>query len=196
MDPFFSSPKEQNLHNPFFLPRGALVIAQLGYIYFLFANNAEFVNAAANVGSHYILSNALLAGSMLLWVRAEFWWSELVLLVNLYNLTSLYFRHTHVPRFVQIPVVAGPLAWAFVAIFWNGAAMVNVHTLLARVVANVFVWSFLLYGVFFLAAFKDTVMGFALAFLTMCESCCCCARFGRDFEFLWAGWANVGLDHI
>ena len=91
-------------------------------------------------------------------------------MINFGNLTALYFRHPRAPLLVHIPVVSGPLAWTFVAIFWCGAIMVGAHGLAARIVANVFVWSILAYGLFFLATFKDYTMGFALSVLMACES--------------------------
>jgi len=44
--------------------------------------------------------------------------------------------------------------------------MVNAHTLVARILANIAVWSILVYGLFFLVAYKDYTMGFALSILT------------------------------
>lgn len=44
--------------------------------------------------------------------------------------------------------------------------MVNAHTLVARIFANIAVWSILVYGLFFLVTFKDYTMGFALSTLT------------------------------
>lgn len=43
--------------------------------------------------------------------------------------------------------------------------MVHAHSLPARIVANIFIWGILAYGVFFLAAFKDYTMGFELSVL-------------------------------
>ena len=146
-----------------------LLILQIAYIYFLFTKDPELVSVAANVGSHYILHNVLLALFILLFVRSQFWWCEAFLIINFSNLSSLYFRHRRSPPFVHIPIVTGPLAWAFVAIFWTGAIAVDAHNLIARIVANIFVWSFLLYGVFFLAAFKDYAIGFELSILTTCK---------------------------
>lgn len=146
-----------------------LLILQGGYIYHLFSANAEFVTHAANVGSHFIFNNLLTFGFIMLWVRGHFWQCELLTIVNFFNLLLLYFRHSITPRFVHIPVVSGPLAWTFVALFWDGAILVNAHSLAARIVANVAIWSFLLFGTFFLVAFKDYTMGFALAILCLCK---------------------------
>jgi len=40
------------------------------------------------------------------------------------------------------------------------------HSLVARIFANVFVWSILVYGAFFIIIYKDYTMGFALSVLS------------------------------
>jgi hypothetical protein len=91
----------------------------------------------------------------MLFVSGHFAWAELFLILNFFNLSSLYFRHNAYPRFIHTPAVSGPLAWTFVAIYWNGAIMVHhPHSLVARVFANIFVWSILAYGAFFIIIYK------------------------------------------
>ena len=70
---------------------------------------------------------------------------------------------------MHIAAVAGPLAFSFVALFWVGAAAVHSKHPAAHVAANVFVWTWALYGLFYLVVFKDWAMGFALAALTAGE---------------------------
>lgn len=106
----------------------------------------------------------------MLWVRGRFWLAELLLIINLFNLTSLYFRHSTTPRFVHIPVVSAPYAWTYVAILWDGAAMVHAHSLAARILANIAIWGILVFGAFFVFTFKDYTMGFELAILSLCKS--------------------------
>lgn len=143
-----------------------LFILQLGYIAALFTNNLDRKNAACAVGSHFILNNILHFTFVLLFVFGQHVIAEVVLVLNFINLTALYFRHNAYPRYIHVPVVSGPLAWTFVAIYWNGAIMVNApQTLVARIFANVFVWSILVYGGFFLAVYKDYTMGFNLSVL-------------------------------
>ena len=125
----------------------------------------DHIVLAANVGAHFIANNLLMFGFVMLWVHGHFWIAEVMLLINFGNLTVLYHRHSTSPLLVHIPVVSGPLAWNFVAIFWCGAAATNAHTLAARIVANIFVWTWLLYGLFYLAVFKDYTMGFAMSVL-------------------------------
>ena len=46
--------------------------------------------------------------------------------------------------------------------------MVGAQSLAARILANVAIWSTLLYGIFFMGAFKDYPIGFELAILSAC----------------------------
>ena len=108
-------------------------------------------------------------GFVMLWVHGHLVIAEVMLLLNFANLSMLYFRHSTSPLLVHIPVVSGPLAWNYVAIFWCGAAMVNAQNLAARILANIAIWSFLAYGLFYLLAFKDWTMGFALTVLMACR---------------------------
>jgi len=135
--------------------RVGLFVLQFGYITHLFSRNADTVNAAASVGSHFILNNLFHFGFVMLFVRSHFHWAELLLILNFINLSSLYFRHHTYPRFIHAPTVSGPLAWTFVAIYWNGAIMVpHQHSLVARIFGNIFIWSILVYGMFFIIIYK------------------------------------------
>ncbi|KAL1836480.1 hypothetical protein VTJ49DRAFT_5082 [Mycothermus thermophilus] len=176
----------------------SLFVLQLGYVARLFSPNPEAVYAACCVGSHFILHNLLHSAFVALFVHSRFVLAELVLLVNFFNLSALYFRHTTRPTkqqtqeagqqqqqqqqqpsattgrgvallrlvTIHLPAVSGPLAWTFVAIYWNGAIMVpHQNSLPARILANVFVWSILGYGSFFLLFYRDYTMGFSLSVL-------------------------------
>ncbi|KAG9244678.1 hypothetical protein BJ878DRAFT_534397 [Calycina marina] len=143
-----------------------LYITQVGYVWTLFSSNADNVAAAAGVGSHFIFNNLLQFAFIMLFVRGHFVWAEIVTIINFFNLSSLYFRHNTVSRIIHIPVTSGPLAWTFVALYWNGAIMVGSDALAARIIANIAIWGILVYGAFFLIAFKDYTMGFALSVLS------------------------------
>jgi len=163
-----------------------LFIMQGGYIWHLYSANEHFVTSAANVGSHFILNNLLTFGFIMLWVRGYFWPAELLLIVNFFNLTSLYFRHSTTPRFVHIPVVSAPYAWTFVAIFWDGAAMVHARSLPARILANIAIWGILGFGIFFLLVFKDYTMGFELAILSLSIALAQMATHVIAFQWIFA----------
>lgn len=91
----------------------------------------------------------------MLFVRSHFHWAELILIFNFFNLTSLYFRHNTYPRFIHTPVVSAPLAWTFVAIYWNGALMIpHPASLVARIFGNIFIWAILVYGGFYIVVYK------------------------------------------
>ncbi|KAI1269022.1 DUF1774-domain-containing protein [Xylariaceae sp. FL1019] len=143
-----------------------LFILQGGYIAHLFSGDVERVNSACAVGSHFILNNLFHFAFVMLFVRSLFGWAELFIILNFINLSSLYFRHPGYARFIHEPVVSGPLAWTFVAIYWNGAIMVrNPENLVARIFGNIFIWSILVYGLFFVIVYKDYTMGFNLSVL-------------------------------
>lgn len=142
-----------------------LYVLQLGYSWHLYSSNTTYVAAAANVGSHFIANNLLLFGFVHLWVRSHFILALLLIIVNFFNLSSAYFRHSATPKAIHIAVVSGPLAWNFVALYWVGAVATNAHNLPARIVANIFIWGILVYGGFFLVAYKDWTMGMELSVL-------------------------------
>jgi hypothetical protein len=136
---------------------------QIGYVWHLFSSNAEYVTAAASVGSHFILNNLFQFAFVMLFVRGRFILAEVILVLNFFNLTFLYFRHNTYPRFIHIPVVSGPLAWTYVALYWNGAIAAHATGLAARILANVAIWGILVYGLFFLLTYKVSQMILVIA---------------------------------
>ncbi|KAH6672789.1 hypothetical protein F5X68DRAFT_235870 [Plectosphaerella plurivora] len=161
-----------------------LWILQVGYVGHLFSKNTDYVQAAASVGGHFIFNNLLHFAFVMLFVRSHFAWAELILIINFFNLSFLYFRHNTYPRFIHWPVISAPLAWTFVAIYWNGAIMVpHPHSLVARIFGNIFIWSLMVYGGFFIVAYKDYTMGFSLSVLAASIGV---AQFLRQFiAFQW-----------
>jgi len=116
------------------------------------------VQAAASVGSHFIFNNLLQFAFVMLFVRSHFIWAEIILIINFFNLSSLYFRHPTLPTFIHIPVISGPLAWNFIALYWNGAIAFNAEGLVARILANLAIWGILAYGLFFLFVFRVSAL--------------------------------------
>lgn len=165
----------QNKHNHTAFALNAIIasiywlvifVLQVGYVSYLFSANADNVNAAAQVGSHFIFNNLLHFAFVMLFVRSHFIWAELILIVNFFNLSSIYFRNPTSPRLVHFPTVSGPLAWTFVALYWNGAIAFKAEGLFGRILANVAVWGILVYGLFYVVTFKDYTMGFSLSVLS------------------------------
>jgi hypothetical protein len=146
-----------------------IFILQFGYAYSLYMSDTHYVTSAANLGSHFIANNLLLFGFVHLFTRAHFWLALFLLVLNFGNLSLAYFRHSTAPRAIHIGTVSGPLAWNFVALYWVGAIALHSNHFAARIVANVFIWGWLGYGLFFLVAYKDYTMGFALSVLCFCK---------------------------
>jgi hypothetical protein len=140
-----------------------LFILQIGYMWHLFSSNAAYVNAAASVGSHFILNNLLQFAFVMLYVRGRFILAEIMLVLNFCNLTYLYFRHNTHPRFIHAPVVSWPLAWTFVALYWDGAIAAHATGVAARILANVAIWGIFVYGGFFLITYKVRQLTFVAA---------------------------------
>lgn len=137
-----------------------LFILQFVYLIHLFSKNTDTVNAAASVGGHFIFNNLLHFAFVMLFVRSHFAWAEVIIIINFFNLISLYFRHNTYPRFIHWPVVSAPLAWTFVAIYWNGAIMVpHPDSLVARIFGNIFIWSLLVFGGFYIIIYKVWLLG-------------------------------------
>lgn len=168
-------------------------LTQPFYVAQFFSSDASKVNSACSLGSHFIVHNILHTLWVVVFVRGHLVWAEVLIVLNFLNLSSAYMRNPAYPRMVHFPAVTGPLAWYFVAIYWNGAMMVkHPHLLVARIVANVFIWSILAYGLFFIMVYKDYTMGFNLAVLSAAIAI---AQFGRQIVALqWIfAWIISGM---
>jgi len=169
-------------HTPFALNRIivsiywiVLYILQVPYLASFFQTSVSSTTqtTALNLAPHFIANNLLNFGFIHLWTRSYFWWALLLVIVNFFQLTFAYFRYS--PKtsgdsrpaiITHIGVLAGPLAWSFVALYWDGAAAVHSKHFAARLVANIFIWTWAVYGGFYLVVFKDWALGFALSVLT------------------------------
>ncbi|KAH3661886.1 hypothetical protein OGAPHI_006065 [Ogataea philodendri] len=128
------------------------------------------------IGPHFAINNAL----QFLWCyffnKEKFALAELVLIINLLNLLALYFTHRTVSiknvgdwLTIHFPVTALPLSWTMYAIFWNGACLVHSHnkSLIARILANVFIWEFLLVPLAILVLYHDWSIGLSTSLLML-----------------------------
>jgi len=130
---------------------------------------AAHVKHACDAAVAFTAHNLLAFGFIHLWCRSYFGWALLLVIADFLLLTLAYFGLPRLPRFVHVAVLAGPLAFAFVALYWVGAVVVHARNFPARVVANVFVWTWAVYGGFYVVVFKDWAVGFALSALSACE---------------------------
>ncbi|KAJ4331899.1 hypothetical protein N0V87_008792 [Didymella glomerata] len=144
-----------------------LSIFQLVYVWALWSSNALYAIAAARVSTHFVVSSVLTSAFVHLWVRSHFWPAELLLLASFFNLSLAYFRHSNTPLPMHIAALAGPLAWNFAALYCVGATAIRSTHLVARIAAHLSICGWLAYGVFYLATYKDFVVGFALSVLSI-----------------------------
>jgi len=142
-----------------------IYLLQIPYLFNLFSPES-LVTPAVILAPYFNFNNLLAFGFVHLWTRGYFWWALLLAVVNFFNLTFAYFRFPKAPALMHMAVLAGPLAFAFVTLFWDGAAAFNAHKIPARIVANVFIWTWAVYGGFYLVVFKDWTIGFCLSVLT------------------------------
>lgn len=153
-----------------------LYILQVGFItQVLFPNlNAAYNDSTTkHVGLHFIIFNV---GSFLwsiLFAKKHFFFSEVVLIINLVNILGLYFTHkTYTIKplanwiLVHLAGVALPFSWLLYAVFWNGAVLFHIHKLFGRIVANVLIWDFLLIPGAFIVLFDDWGVGLSSSVLT------------------------------
>lgn len=90
----------------------------------------------------------------------------IILIINFFNLLSLYLRHATSPRLIHLATTVMPLTFNFFMIYWNGAVVVHAYGhLVARILANIAIWGVLVYALFFLVAFKDYYVGFTTSYL-------------------------------
>jgi hypothetical protein len=147
------------------LARIVLYLFQLAYVYNLFAPPAHTLTAIT-LAPAFTLNNLLGFGFIHLWCRSYFGWALLLVILNFFNLTFTYFQYPKAPRWQHVAVLAGPLAWTFTSLYWTGAIVVGAHHVASRIVANIFIWTWLVYGAFYLFTFKDWMIGFALSILS------------------------------
>ncbi|KAI9710255.1 MAG: hypothetical protein M1820_002748 [Bogoriella megaspora] len=147
-----------------------LYLFQAIYCWTLWSPHSHILTHSANLASHFIFHNLLLFGFINLWCRSYFWSGELLIILNFANLGIAYIRFPFKKGESRIithtAVLAGPLSWTFVALFWDGAAMMHATGFGARLFANVMVWTWFLWGAFFLSAYKDYATGFSMSILS------------------------------
>lgn len=93
---------------------------------------------------------------------------QLFVILNNYLLNKIYsFKPVKNYLIINLTVGSLPLSWIFFQLFWNGSLMIRVNNLATRVLANVFIWDYLLIGVAFLAFFNDYTVGISLSYLVL-----------------------------
>ncbi|KAG8422540.1 hypothetical protein J3459_010282 [Metarhizium acridum] len=147
--------------------------AQFVYMLLHIFQRSNHLDCAA-IGYHFSANNLLHALFLVLFVRSAFGWAEGILILNFANLSVLYFQQNGLWRFDHILLVCAPLAWNFVAIFWNWGIAVTAHLGYNSAIEGFdlfFIWGILGYGVFSLLVFQVSLLytsknvGYILTFL-------------------------------
>ncbi|GMM46623.1 hypothetical protein DAPK24_031980 [Pichia kluyveri] len=139
-------------------------------------SNSNQSNVIAIVGPHFTISNIINFFWIYFFTAEKFIIAEILLFINLLNLLTLYFSHKTIsikslPDWltIHLPVTGIPLSWTLYAIFWNGACLFHSHnkSLLPRILANIFIWEFLLVPMSLLIFYSDWSVGLATSFLML-----------------------------
>lgn len=152
-----------------------LAVLQLMFMLQYYSEDVQIVNQVSAVTWHFTLFNLLQAlWAYLFATRDAYVFAEIVVILNFFNVLALYVRHKPYAisplstwMTVHLPTAALPFSWLMFALFWNGAVAVHARkSLVARILANIFIWDFLLVPVLFLLLYKDWGVGMSTAFLT------------------------------
>ncbi|CAI5757266.1 unnamed protein product [Candida verbasci] len=172
-------PEGSLAHTPFsaanwllFIYWGILYLWQIIFTIQTFFPDEYRLSIISIIGWHFPIFNILIYIWSELFTNGHYFWSLIFLILNFFNLLALYFNHKtftvrpiHNWLLIHIPLVAMPLSWVVFAIFWNGAVLFNIHKLWGRILANVFIWEFLLVPGIHLLLFNDWGVGFSTSFL-------------------------------
>ncbi|KAI3407120.1 hypothetical protein KGF56_000021 [Candida oxycetoniae] len=156
-----------------FIYWGIMYVWQLIYIIQAFFSLDEYRSSVIQlVGWHFPVFNVLAYIWFEFFTRGHYFLSELTLIINFINTLILYFGHkTFAVKpltnwlLIHVPLVALTMSWLLYAIFWNGAIWLHIHKTWGRIVANIFIWNFLLVPGFFLLLFNDWATGLSFSFL-------------------------------
>jgi hypothetical protein len=128
----------------------------------------------SKLGAHFSIFNVLQFVWSVLFAHGHYIWAELFVIANFFNLLVLYSaQKTYKIKdlgdyiVVHLGVAAMPFSWLLYALFWNGAVVVGSNSLAARIVANVFIWDFLLVPGFALVVYRDWAVGLSSSFIVL-----------------------------
>lgn len=161
------------------------LLSQFVFLFKLFFNSTvsstNQANVLAIVGPHFTISNIFNFFWCWFFMKEKFIISEIILILNFLNLLMLYFTHKTISiknvvdwLTIHLPVTGLPLAWNLYAIFWNGACVFHSHNnhLLPRLLANIFIWEFLVVPGSLLILYGDWSVGFATSVLLFSVGLC------------------------
>lgn len=165
---------------------GILHLLQLSFTveYYYNKKKLDIKDALSN---HLVLFNLLQFIWIELFAHKYYILAELIVIINFLNIVVLYnslktykIKELNEYFLVHFSVTALPFSWLLYALFWNGAVVVGSNSLAARIVANVFIWDFLLVPGFNLVVFRDWAVGLSSSLIVLALA------FGQLFTKLFA----------
>ncbi|GMM33204.1 hypothetical protein DASC09_005290 [Saccharomycopsis crataegensis] len=123
--------------------------------------------------NHFMAFNTITFFWTILFGKGYYFFAELLAIANFLNITSLIIIHkTYITSqfsdyfLIHVSTAALPFSWLLYLIFWNGAAVFRSSTgLIARILANIFIWNFLFVPVLFIVFFGDWAIGLSSSLL-------------------------------
>ncbi|KAM9910231.1 hypothetical protein OXX69_004682 [Metschnikowia pulcherrima] len=158
---------------------GLLIFMQILFVTQIFIPVVDNASGITNrleytkkVGWHFTAFNLFVFLWTSLFVRHHYFWSEVMLVLNLLNIFALYTTHkTYAVKplsnyfLIHMTNAALPMSWLLFAVMWNGAVLFHVHKFLGRVIANFTVWLLLIIPGFFTLVFNDWGLGLTSSIL-------------------------------
>lgn len=123
------------------------------------------MDTIVDITLHVVMFNTLHLMSVLLFAWSCLWWMEVVLVLNLTNMTALYFRCRRSPWLIRSSMASGPLAWTFFAVLWNGATLLSQTVVADRPAGSSFLWWIFCFGVAFASTCKVRALQFVVTVL-------------------------------
>lgn len=126
------------------------------------------------VDMHFTATNILQALFAVQFTHSSFKVAEAVLVINFFNLLSLYLRHPDSSLLKRAGIISGPFSWVLVALYWNGSMMIPPpHNLAGGILATICIWSILCAGLLFTIKFTVSVTAISLKLcsLTFLQDC-------------------------
>ncbi|KAK9476857.1 hypothetical protein V1514DRAFT_335597 [Lipomyces japonicus] len=151
----------------------ATYVSRIAYLHQLFAGPAESKEAAQRVVVPFITFDSLHFLWVLFLAHGHYVLAEIVVILNFATSVLQYLasRTTSLSPLakwltIHLGASAFPLAWTLFAVLWTGAVAVHSQSIFSRVLANILIWSLLVFPSLVLVLFADFSFGFASAFLT------------------------------
>lgn len=149
-------------------------ISQIAFVNSIFLVNDGSYNLTGEITSisnpirvltHFSIFNVAHMVWSILFFKHHYFLSLLVAGLNFLQILTLLPLKT--TKLVRWPVISLPLSWLMYTLFWNGALWLGTNGTFGRIIANVFIWDFLIVGFVILMFYDDYAIGLSTSFLLL-----------------------------